>query len=657
MKNLGVLGILFVLLIVPAVSAEIFLITQPERLYSIGDDFNINIELQSAVPISDFFTATLVCNSYVAEIYRAPITLAPGESETIDIETKLGAYLFGSISGDCVLKAKYAGEEVSSHGFLISRNIDLSANVGGVLSAPGASFTVSGGATKSNGLPLDGFAEVNIPALNASATNSISAGVFLFNFTVPSDAPAGSYDIFIRAYERDEVGVVINEGLTTAIVKVKQIVRKLDIAFNEETVSLDNELLFTALAYDQAEAEVIKELGATVYDPEGEVFEKRLVKTGVAESLGITSNFAPGNWVVSIQLGDLETTRVFYVEEVMDAEFTLEEDSLVVVNIGNVPYSNPVAVEIGEVTEIKEIEVGVGEEVRFRLFAPDGVYDISVRDDGEEASYLGSGILTGRAVSVGDGGGFLGVSHIIWFMIILVLVFVAMFLHRKYRSRDFVGSVPKLSKIIPKISKGSTPVAPVAAVKGSGEIQSGKKEEGAVVALKIKNLESVRKSRAKGVLNEILHSAKTSRAKIYIDGDYRVIMFSPILTKDKDNNMRAVRIAKAIEKALVEYNNKSADSVEFGIGVNVGDMIVESSHGRFKFTSLGNTVATAKKISDQSDSEVLLSKKLHRKVVGAVKGEKLRDKDMWKIKKITSREKHADFIKNFINRQKAEKKS
>jgi len=222
--------------------------------------------------------------------------------------------------------------------------------------------------------------------------------------------------------------------------------------------------------------------------------------------------------------------------------------------------------------------------------------------------------------------------------------------HRRRSNKPFVGSMPRFSFSKQKSS--------VASASSSGNIQSGRKEEISIISLKIKNLDNLLQtgSIAKNVINDILHSTKIARSKIYVDGNYRLIIFSPIVTKSGENNIRAIRIAKAIEKALLSYNGKGRDKIDFGIGVNIGDMIVEARQEKFKFTSLGTTLTAAKKISENSNCEVLLSEALHRKTLGNVKSEKLKDKNLWRIKRITSREKHADFISNFVNRQKKEKR-
>ena len=55
-------------------------------------------------------------------------------------------------------------------------------------------------------------------------------------------------------------------------------------------------------------------------------------------------------------------------------------DTLLVTNVGNVPYRKAIQIVIGNEIEIKELNLEVGQSKQFRLLAPDGDYKISVTD-------------------------------------------------------------------------------------------------------------------------------------------------------------------------------------------------------------------------------------------------------------------------------------
>lgn len=83
----------------------------------------------------------------------------------------------------------------------------------------------------------------------------------------------------------------------------------------------------------------------------------------------------------------------------------------------------------------------------------------------------------------------------------------------------------------------------------------------------------------------------------------------------------------------------------------MGELIVESNNGDFKYHSIGNTVVSAKRGAEVSHQEILLSDNLQRKVIGSVKTEPLKGIGFHKLMKVVNREDHTEFINKFMQRQ------
>jgi|GEM_PF-1079605 len=645
----GLIIALLLTLLVPVVSAEI-LLSQPDSLYNVGDIFNMDVVVSPGVNTNDFFIASLVCAGGEAEIYKVPISVGAGDAKEISISAKLDRFLIGNLNGDCFIKARYKDDSAESQKFDLNSNVKVDFEIDGVLFDPGETIKFTGSAIKTNGDALEGFVEITISGMNISMSNPVDDGRFEANFTIANDVPGGSYQLTVRAYEKDSSGSVTNEGSSSILIRVKSIVKSVDIALSEESISPGEELVYTALLYDQAGSELEdEEVALIITKPDNSEFVKQLVKTGDANSLITESNYAPGYWKVETEIGDLGAAKQFYVEELRNISTELEGDILVVTNTGNVPYDKFIEVTIGDVTELKEVNLKVGEVERVRLFAPDGEYDIGVKY-GEGFNDLGTAFLTGSAVSVG--GMEIKTGYIVTGLIILIIIAAAIVVYvvRK-RRRDSMVSPGPIS--VDKKDKA------MESAKTSSSIESGKKEETSVISLHIKNLEDLKKLKSKALdkLNEVLLKAKNKKAKIYVDGNYRVIIFSPLMTQQKEGNeIRTIKIAKDIETTLNEFNRKSPEKIEYGLGVNVGEMIVEKKEGKLRFVSLGKTLTASKKMSEASDKRVLISDDLHRRVIGNIKSEKSGKNNYWTVKKITNREKYADFVRGFVNRQKAERK-
>ena len=156
-----------------------------------------------------------------------------------------------------------------------------------------------------------------------------------------------------------------------------------------------------------------------------------------------------------------------------------------------------------------------------------------------------------------------------------------------------------------------------------------KKEEAVAISLKLKQ----RLTRNSfGAVENALLIAKNSGARIYLDRDYRIIILSPSLIKSTDIYRRTIRIAKEMEKLLIEHNAKFKDKIDFGIGLSSGEIISEARGKEFKFTSVGNIISVAKKVSGFSEGEMLISNSVRAKVAGKFKFEKGKSEGVWKLK-------------------------
>jgi class 3 adenylate cyclase len=147
---------------------------------------------------------------------------------------------------------------------------------------------------------------------------------------------------------------------------------------------------------------------------------------------------------------------------------------------------------------------------------------------------------------------------------------------------------------------------------------------------------------------------KEKGAKVYVSDDFRIMIFAEKSTGQKDNTMRAVSSAKILRDYLSSHNKTRSVKIDFGIGMNAGDMIIEGRGGKFKFTSLGSTISVTKKLAGMSKGDLLISEGLHGKVVGKVKAKK-NPGNYWTITQVSDRAEHEEFVNRFLQRQKGEK--
>jgi len=522
-----------------------------------------------------------------------------------------------------------------------------------VLFNPGETINIYGRADKTQGTLTAGSLELSISEMFSPSVHPITNGEYDINITIPNDAKAGEYNILATATEQDSHGAVLNEGITTSLIKVRQVLKSLEVALDTQSIVPGNDLTYKVLAYDQANSLIYSDIFATLYLPDETEQTQKLLRTDETTTQHFEKNAAPGNWKITATLDEFEESREFLVENLKEVSFTLNPDqTLTVTNIGNIPFSGPIEVSFGEISKVKEIkELPVGESKIFRLEAPDGNYDVTA-GTGETKQELGTTFLTGNAISVEDVGRTLkeNMMVLIWIIVILIIAIIGLVLYRKISKRGSLGKPPSESKEKSSEKEGSKPTEnmPVSHV-----VDKGEKQESSIISVKIKNAGVLANNHeALKAIDSALWKAKESKAKIYAEGDHRVIVFAPALTKEKDNTIKSLQTSQTIERMFNEYNKRHDPKIEFGIGAHIGNLIVEKKEGKFKFISVNNTITGAKRLAQHANNEVLISESIHRPTIGKVKTQKLQNQNYWKLLKVTDRSQHAAYIRNFTEHQK-----
>lgn len=490
-------------------------------------------------------------------------------------------------------------------------------------------------------------------------SGEVTKGNFSVSFLIPEDAPPGTYRINASAFDLDRQGVIQNFGESYTEIKVKQVLNDVDLEFSAASIKPGNEFTYKAIIYDQAKNEGEGDVGIEIHEPNEGLFFGKVVKAGELQNLFIDSNFAPGFWKVKVSMDGLEKTKVFIVEELAKISTNISNGILTLTNVGNILYKKQIEISIGNRSEIRNLNLDIGESKMFKLDAPDGEYAVVI-NDGEAKYDLGRTFLTGRAIGIGDVGGVLfGKRGIwIWALIIAILLVIVLILIRKIIKKKFVGKIPK--SVIPSAYTSKAVAQPIYKKATTGPptigslIDKGTRQDASVVALKIKNLAQLqsRGENSLEVIDKALLQAKVAKSKIYVDNDYRIIIFTPPITKEKDNDLLAISVAREIWEILENHNRISANKIEFGIGVHSGEIAVELREGKTRFVSLENTIPVAKRIAEYSAGAVLLSEHLHKKTLGKMKVDKVEGTNYWELKRLMGREHYEEFIDKFMNRQK-----
>ena len=139
----------------------------------------------------------------------------------------------------------------------------------------------------------------------------------------------------------------------------------------------------------------------------------------------------------------------------------------------------------------------------------------------------------------------------------------------------------------------------------------------------------------------------------YTSGDYVILLFTPLMTRNNKNEETAIKVALDIDGFLKEHNRKFRnDIINYGIGVNSGEIINKMAGKVLQFAVINKTINHAKRIAEVSNQEALLSREIHEKTANSIKADRFTagSMDLFIVKRIVDKEKSEKFIQGFLRR-------
>ena len=635
-------------------------ISEPLEIYNLGDSIPLIVTLE---PNSNdgWFTVDLVCGDRTETMEKIiGKSFYTGEEQTRSLNLPLTNDYIGNITGECKIRAAINSEETTTQNFKISNKINLEALLDKEKYNPGEILTLKIDAIKENGRPLEGFLETSGIA---SISKIIVDGEVTEKFTINENQEAGNYELIIFAYDKID-GERLNSQNQTLKLTVNQIPTFIEISLAELEATPGTDYKFSLELLDQAGKKMEGAINVLVLSPEKEEMNL-VVMSGESTSISFQTNSTPGTYQILASFGDLEILKEFNVKEIQKVSLELIDSLLIVTNIGNTKYNQTIAVKIGDQTERINLNIDVGEKRKFNLNAPTGTYDVDVTsgDDSIQSNLL----LTGNAISVKGSSsvGILNKYPLIWTFLIILLAGTAFVLYKRTGKAHQIKEKRKMKSFFLRMKNKSSgkkikeekfiehPTEQVK--KGNAEsslVLEGEKEVASVIALKIKNMSTL-KQNAKEELIKILEIAKDKKGMIERKEEYLMIIFTPSITKTFHNEILATKTGFGLMAALNEYNKRFNEKLKFNIGVNSGELIVSTKSGKLQYTSLGSTVLLAKKISDSSDSQLLVSDSIRNKMIRDLKVNKVEPigkTGVYSVTGVNDKEANKDKLQDLLNR-------
>ena len=664
--------------IASVVSAEIILNQQPNEIYNLGERINIPITVTSSIGIYDFMKTELICDGLLRELPKEEIVLPANEVVKIEKSVLLIKRFTEEVKGTCQIKISFENkpeEYVLSDKFIISDSVIVKLDTTQLEYNPEEKIVLEGTTTRENGVAVNGFVEVTVVAENSenkTFQNTVSNGFFSIDFSMPKETKAGQYFIKINVYEKDPLGEISNTGFLDINILIKQVPTTLEIFFESTEVAPEENVRVKSILHDQTGEKIPGVAIMSIRNSENKTIEQLEKQTDEFFEYLIKYNEKPSEWsVVSISSGLTATTK-FKIMENEDVDVEIVNSTLILTNKGNVPYNKTTLVKIGESTLEIYPYLEVDEVKKYSISAPDGEYVLEVLVDGEN-KISKNALLTGDAINlkeISNNTVITFVQHpIVWIFVIFILGFVSYIIFRRSYRKSYTGYVPgspkgKINNVVDTMT-AMTPLQKNLMIepKNKAELSfslKGEKQNSSVICLKIKNYSRInmKDQNIKTFFNEVDEIARENKAALYENQDCVFLIFSPIITKTFKNERKAAEVAEKIKRILEEHNKLYREKINFGISVNVGDIIAKMDKGVLQFMSLGNFITAPKKLSSISDGEIYISEKVKERLISDAKTER-HEKDgvvFYTIKEFRIREDHGKFIGNFLRRLESDKK-
>lgn len=650
--------------LISVVSAEILIQAQPKALYNIGDTVKIPVKITTLSGLQQTFSMHLICNNQQKDYFMNDINLLAGEEESFNPVLILTKAKVGGLNGDCVIKAVLGNDYVLTTEFYVSDFITIDFPMEKVEFNPGENILVQGTATKESGELVNGFIELSIvnELENINIVDTVSNGDFSINFSIPKTMPAKPYLAKIKVYEKDTTGEITNNGFVDYNLAIKQVPTNLEILFEESDVEPGTSMKVKTILHDQAGEAMKSTAIITVKDKNNQILTQEEKSTGEFLEYPISYKEPPAEWKIFAVSNQLTGEADFRIKEKEEIKAELINRTLIVTNVGNVPYNDTLSVKIGDKFVELPVSLGIDGVEKFVLTAPEGEYDVTVMSSKGEKKVSGSVMLTGDAIDIRKAaeGVVTIVRHpLVWIFVIAILGFVAFIFFKKGYQKSFIGYIRKI-KPHKKESESYIISTPADNSKNKAELSlsiKGEKQNTSIVCVNVKNFIGVESQRdgAKKELQEIIQIAEEEKASTYENQENLFFILAPVNTRTFNNEKNALKIAQEIEKKLKEYNKLARQKIDFGISLNYGAIIAKKEKDVLKFMSMGTLITGAKKIASVANQEILLGEKIKEKLMSELKAEKqVRGNVRVYAIKDVKKEKESDkkFIGDFVRRNK-----
>ncbi|MEM4719599.1 MAG: hypothetical protein QXG18_01920, partial [Candidatus Pacearchaeota archaeon] len=626
-------------------------ISDIKNVYNLGDEIIATLTINPS-SVAGNFEYSLNCGEDKETIifYKgAENYFEVGKEIKLNTRIILDRQFIGNLSGECYLKVVLGSESFSSQKFKISNKIKVDTKLDKFFYNPGESIVLEINAIKENGEKFKGY--VKISGI-ISLEKEIKEGYLKEVFITEKNQEAGNFNLEVFVYDLGRDNKYNNFETKKINLKINQVATSIPLTLSSLEIKPGEELIYQANLYDQSGKEMNGTINIDFVSPDKKKNIKRIIQSGSSESIKIALNETPGKWKIISSFGNIKEEREVRIVESPKLDFEFFENSSIVVikNIGNGLFSGEVNFSIGTETRVLNLTIAPGEERRFTLTGP-GEHDVRITagEDSVEKRLL----LTGKVIDVKEAKKYFVISDypLVWFFISFLLISLVFVLFFRYRTDTNKLSIS--SKVRNRLYTKSNDFIVIKNEKNDAEsslVIEGTKEQSTFVVIKIKN--NIEKNLREKIDKTIKELNKYSAAIEFKDNEI-LIIFSPKKTRSFKNEYNAIKYSYEISNFLNELNKKLSEKINYGIGINSGDIISKLEYGKLKYTNTDNSLSYGRKIANNfSNENVVISEKVKNKLLREIRTERI-EKDgntYYIVKRISDKEENEAKLKDLLNR-------
>ncbi|MBI5872511.1 hypothetical protein HZB88_05535 [archaeon] len=373
-------------------------------------------------------------------------------------------------------------------GFEVVSLIDVTLSLKQESAEPSEEVKISGEAKLLTGAGVaQGSAVIMIGSLRYST--SVSNGAYSYGVKIPNNMKSGVHAVYVSVEDAEG-----NKGSAEGQLSVKAIPTSLQAGINPSVVYPSGSLAVTSSLYDQAGDVMDGEILIEIKNPDKDEALSKSAKSGEAFNFALEQYAVPGEWKVKAEFGKLKSETIFTVPEVKELSISLQNTTLIFVNIGNIKYKDTIYIYATSNTsnytikKTKNIDVAEQMPVELSKELPTGIYDITIP--------LEDGTVVFEDVVIANGTIRLGLNWAYFVIVLAIAVWIGYLVYRKWRKKPRIKGRHKPSE--QKLAKKAR--------ERIKEINAGSKESeaGGMEDFKRRTLEEIKRTEEKQRQNRFM---------------------------------------------------------------------------------------------------------------------------------------------------------